>query len=64
MLKIVLEYTRLYAARFGLVNQPHPRGAFTPKLCAMNRFGDVRAAIIFLMDGLRRPNFIPLPKNQ
>ena len=58
MLNVTREQTRLYAVRFGLVNQPQPRGAFKPRLCRANRAGDVRAAIIFLREGVRRPNFM------
>jgi len=49
---------RLYAAFFGFVSQPQPRGAFTPSLCLTARFHDVRAAMLFLMLGLRIPNFM------
>jgi len=55
---LVLLYTRLYAAFLGFVNQPMPRGALKPKLCLKNRFGEVRAAMRFLSDGVRNPNFI------
>ncbi len=58
MLKVVRVYTLLYAARFGLVSQPQPRGALTPSLCRTNRAVEVRAAIIFLRDGVRIPNFM------
>ena len=61
-LKVVREYTRLYAARFGFVSHPHPRGALNPKLCATNRLADVRAATLFLMDGFRMPSLMTFPK--
>src|ERR1051326_7215590 len=53
---------RLYTARRGLVNQPHPRGAFNPKLCRMMRFQEVRAAMRFLIDGRRKPNLTAPPE--
>src|ERR1035441_2903511 len=49
---------RLYAARLGLVSQPHPRGALKPKDCRTYRFRDVRAAIRPRSDGLLIPHFI------
>ena len=55
---VVLLYTRLYAAFFGFVSQPHPLGAFKPKRWRTARFHDVLAAMRFLSDGLRNPNFI------
>lgn len=53
----VLLYTLLYSAFLGLVNHPIPRGAFRPRLWRITRFTDVLAAILFLMDGMRKPNF-------
>jgi hypothetical protein len=41
-----------------LVIQPHPRGAFKPSEWRINRFGDVRAAMLRLMLGVLSPNFI------
>jgi hypothetical protein len=49
---------RLWSARFGLVSQPQPRGALKPSEWRTNRFTDVRAAMRFLSDGMRKPNFI------
>lgn len=57
-LKVVLVYTRLYIARFGLVSQPKPRGALTPSVCRTTRVGKVRVAIILLSDGAPSPNFM------
>ena len=54
---VVLLYTRLYNAFFGLVIQPIPLGALNPRLCRMIRLTDVRAAIRFVSDGMRKPNF-------
>ncbi|KZC23999.1 hypothetical protein RHOFW104T7_10820 [Rhodanobacter thiooxydans] len=51
-------YTRLYAAFFGLVSQPQPRGALKPSEFFTIRLTDVRAARDFFNDGLRIPNFI------
>src|SRR5687768_516165 len=51
---LVRYYTRLYAARFGLVSHPQPRGALSPSECRMYRFTEVRAAIRFFKDGLRK----------
>jgi hypothetical protein len=45
-------------AFLGLVIQPIPRGALKPRLCAMIRLTDVRAAIRLLIEGMRNPNFI------
>lgn len=53
---------RLYAAFLGLVSQPHPRGALSPRLCRINLFGDVRADTIFFSDGLRGPNFMVIAR--
>jgi hypothetical protein len=46
-------YTRLYAAFFGFVSQPYPRGAFNPRLFFTARFTDVRAEMLFLRLGFR-----------
>lgn len=57
-------WTRLYAARFGLVSHPIPRGALTPSEWRTARFQDVRAAMRFLSEGRRMPNLmavLPIP---
>jgi hypothetical protein len=60
---LVLLYTLLYKALLGFVTHPQPLGALNPRLWRMMRFTEVRAAIRFLMDGTRNPNFIYLEKN-
>ena len=57
---LVLLYTLLYIDLLGLVIQPLPLGALTPKLWRMIRFTEVRAAIRLLRLGMRNPNFIDL----
>ena len=57
---LVLLYTLLYIALLGLVIQPMPLGALTPRLWRMIRFTEVPAAIRLLIDGMRNPNFIYL----
>ena len=57
---LVLLYTLLYIDLLGLVIQPMPLGALTPKLWRMIRFTEVRAAIRLLKFGMRNPNFIDL----
>ncbi len=56
--RLVLLYTLLYNAFLGLVTQPHPLGALTPKLWRTIRFTEVRAAIRLVSDGMRKPNFM------
>jgi len=55
---VVLLYTRLYKAFFGLVTQPHPLGALNPRFCRTYLFRDVLAAMRLLRFGMRKPNFI------
>src|ERR1035437_728466 len=55
---VVRLYTRLYAAFRGFVSQPHPRGAFSPRRCRTMRLRDVRAAMRFVSEGIRIPNFM------
>lgn len=57
---LVLLYTLLYIALLGLVIQPIPLGALTPRLWRMIRLTEVRAAIRLLIDGMRNPNFIDI----
>lgn len=59
---LVLLYTLLYIALFGLVIQPMPRGALNPRLWRIIRFTDMRAAMRLLSDGVRNPNFIRIVK--
>src|SRR5260370_11694355 len=62
-LKVVRLYTRLYAARLGLVIHPQPRGALRPRLCRTARLIEVRAARLLRRLGFLIPNFIkPLLK--
>lgn len=56
---VVRLYTRLYAARLGLVSHPQPRGALSPIEWRRTRFNEVRAAMRFLSEGRLIPNFIP-----
>ena len=49
---------RLYAAFFGFVSHPMPRGTLSPMLCRMCRFHDVRAEMRRFSDGTRMPNFM------
>ncbi len=58
---VVREYTRLYAVFFGLVSQPHPRGALRPSEWRMYRLIDVRAAMLLRSEGLRNPNLTGCP---
>ena len=44
----------------GSVKIPNPFGAFNPRLCLITRFIEVRAAILFVKEGIRNPNFIGL----
>ena len=39
---------------------PNPFGALNPRLCLIIRFMEVRAAILFVKEGIRNPNFIGL----
>ena len=39
---------------------PNPFGALNPRLCLIIRFIEVRAAILFVKEGIRNPNFIGL----
>lgn len=55
---VVLLYTRLYKAFFGLVTQPNPLGALNPIFCRTYLFKDVLAAMRLLRFGMRNPNFI------
>ncbi len=55
---VVLVYTLLYINRLGLVIHPMPLGALTPNECLMKRAGDVLADIRFVIEGIRKPNFI------
>jgi len=48
----------LYAAFLGLVSQPQPFGAFSPKEFLTARFIEVRAAIRLVMEGVLNPNLI------
>jgi len=48
----------LYMNFLELVMNPKPRGAFKPKDCLTIRFHEVRAAILFLNEGLLNPNLI------
>jgi hypothetical protein len=42
----------------GSVKMPKPFGALKPRLCLIIRFMEVRAAILFVKEGIRNPNFI------
>ena len=42
----------------GSVKIPKPFGALNPRLCLIIRFMEVRAAILFVKEGIRNPNFI------
>jgi hypothetical protein len=42
---------------------PNPFGAFAPRLCLTTRLTDVLAAMLFLSDGIRNPNFIGASPN-
>jgi hypothetical protein len=42
----------------GSVKMPNPFGALNPRLCLIIRFMEVRAAILFVKEGIRNPNFI------
>ena len=55
---VVLLYTLLYAAFFGLVIQPQPLGALKPRFWRTYLFRDVLAAMRLLRFGMRKPNFI------
>ena len=44
----------------GSVTIPNPFGALNPRLCLIIRFMEVRAAILFVKEGIRNPNFIGL----
>jgi hypothetical protein len=44
----------------GSVKIPKPLGALNPRLCLIIRFMEVRAAILFVKEGIRNPNFIGL----
>jgi len=55
---VVLLYTLLYKAFLGLVTQPHPLGALSPRFCRTYLFTDVLAAMRLLRFGMRNPNFI------
>ena len=55
---------RLYAARLGLVIQPHPRGAFSPSEFRTYRFHDSRAATRLRIDGRQNPHFMAAPQSQ
>jgi len=37
---------------------PNPFGALNPRLCLIIRLMEVRAAILFVKEGIRNPNFI------
>ncbi len=54
---VVLLYTWLYAAFFGFVSHPQPRGALKPSWWRTTRLSDVRAARRFLSEGVLYPNF-------
>ena len=43
-----------------LVKMPNPLGALNPRLCLIIRLMEVRAAILFVKEGIRNPNFIGL----
>src|SRR5260370_29521702 len=60
-LKVVRLYTRLYAARLGLVIHPQPRGALRPRLCRTARLIDVRASKLLRILRFLLPNFIKPP---
>ena len=55
---LVLLYTLLYNAFLGSVIQPIPLGDLNLRLCRMMRLTEVRAAILFVRDGMRNPNFM------
>ena len=44
----------------GSVTIPNPFGALNPRLCLIIPFMEVRAAILFVKEGIRNPNFIGL----
>jgi hypothetical protein len=45
-----------------LFKMPNPFGALNPRLCLIIRFMEARAAILFVKEGIRNPNFIALVK--
>jgi hypothetical protein len=63
MLTVLLLYDRLYAAFLGFVIHPAPLGAFSPSAFFTIRFPDVRAAMLFLMLGLRILNITATTPN-
>src|SRR5260370_41368448 len=64
-LKVVRLYTRLYAARLGLVIHPQPRGALRPRLCRTARLIGVGSARLLRRLGFLIPNFLnPLSKDK
>ncbi|WP_176484957.1 hypothetical protein [Sphingomonas ginsenosidimutans] len=48
----------MYAARFGSVSQPYPRGALSPSAFRTILLVDVLAAMLFRRLGFRIPYFI------